>query len=167
MIEYYQIELKNDILELTKWRTNDTCIMDKVLSKGLWSNPELICINKVRQYMQVTTLSDICTYRGDKILKHTISGTKHPSCSSSKHNWPQVPKTPQAYIKLWCQAIRKFTSTRSKVKDQFILQRWTSSSRLMHKWWYNETDNQLYRKTTDDKWEIWTITILHGQRTRG
>ena len=167
MIEYFQIELKNDIPELTKWRTNDTFIMDEV-NKGIWSKTELLHINTVRQYMQVTTLSDICTYRGDEILKNTLSGTKHPSCSSSKYNWPRVPKPPQSYIKIWCQAIRKaFTSTRSKVKDQFTLQRWTSSSRRMHKWWYNEDDNRLYRKNTDDKWDIWTIAILQGQRTRG
>ena len=88
MIEYFQIEVKNDIPQLTKWRNNDTFIMDEV-SKGLWTNTELVRTNTVRQYMQVTTLSDICMYyQGDDILKHTLSERKHPSCSSSKYHWP-------------------------------------------------------------------------------
>ena len=47
MIEYFQIELKNDIPEMTKWRINDTFIMDEV-NKGIWSNTELSRINTVR-----------------------------------------------------------------------------------------------------------------------
>ena len=167
MLEHFNIELQNDIPRLTKWRTNDAFLMDEIC-KGNWSSGELVQINMVRQYMQVTTLSDICTYEGNTILKTTLSGDKHSSCSSSKYNWPRIPKPPKTFITMWSQAIKRaFTSSRSRVKDQFVLKRWTSASRQLHQWWYHPHDNRVFKKIADNKWEIWTIAIIQGQRTRG
>ena len=158
MLEHYKIDLHTDIPRLTKWRTNDVFIMDELCKGNYWSSGDLLQINMVRQYMQVTTLSDICTYGGDSVLSKTLSGDKHSSCSLSKYNWPRIPKPPKSFIKLRSQAIKRaFTNSRSKVKDQFILKRWTSASWQLHQWWYHPEDNQ---------WEIWTIAIIQGQRKR-
>ena len=134
MLEHYKIELQTDIPRLTKWRTNDVFIMDELCKGNYWSSGDLVQINSmVRQYMQVTTLSDICTYGGDSILSKTLSGDKHSSCSLSKYNWPRIPKPPKSFIKMWSQAIKRaFTSSRSKEKDQFVLKRWTSASQQSH-----------------------------------
>jgi len=76
----------------------------------LVSGNDLNIFNKVRMYLQVTTLSDIMTLDGKEIDASTLYGRETTTCpnpSKSAYIWPYVPKPKNAEIALWRDTICK------------------------------------------------------------
>jgi ribonuclease HI len=55
-------------------REHDEFLMDILVREGTLSESELIQINKVRQHLQVLTLSDVTDLRGQRLLQHVKRG---------------------------------------------------------------------------------------------
>ena len=74
----------------TLQRDNDSYIMDKVLSSAIFTPPQIRRINYCRLYLQVITLSDICTAPGTHFDFEMYYGRIHERSSHTTwHSFTQ------------------------------------------------------------------------------
>ncbi len=92
-----QIEVENHwVPQLT--HENDWMLMDKAIREG-FTTQDLQGINMCRMYLQVFTLSDITTAKGDCLLPE-ISHDRHLQ-RSSPLVWPNIPNPPERFWRMW------------------------------------------------------------------
>jgi hypothetical protein len=78
---------------------NDRCIMQPDLLKGYTATQQLN-INRVRLYLQVTTLSDMTDDKGICIQPHYLRGDR-PTNFQASHYWPRQPHITTSQQRLW------------------------------------------------------------------
>jgi len=76
-------------------REGDITIMDLALTFQLDAF-QLRCINMCRLYLQVISVSDLATARGDKLLSTVLKG-QHSMHQKSTLNWPSIPRPPESF----------------------------------------------------------------------
>jgi len=80
-----QIEIENQWTpQLT--RQHDATIMETALSFNL-TDLQLQCINMCRLHLQVITLADLTTARGDRLTSYALQGQRNPH-HTSQLEWP-------------------------------------------------------------------------------
>jgi hypothetical protein len=114
-------------LQLTKeWnfylpRRNDLFLMDVFVRSNLYSDKEIKTLNYVRLYLQVATLSDVGSARGESITQEAYAGIKSTS-RVSKWSWPRHDHLTPTQLRLWQSALeRHFWSQvqRTVLRDRF------------------------------------------------
>eukprot|EP00957_Ditylum_brightwellii_P150606 11467332-Ditylum_brightwellii.AAC.1 len=88
---------------LEQQRTNNQFIMDWFAKEG-YSSAELAWLNRCRLYLQATTLSDIASSDGSKILSTALEG-RHMRRPST-YNWDPQNNPSQSCWKLLTQALQ-------------------------------------------------------------
>ena len=81
-------------------RVNDQMIMDSFRHCNRFTPTDLLNVNAVRLFLQVSTLSDISSADGKTLLPHILLGEPSTTRTSSI-NWPRQPSVTASQIHLW------------------------------------------------------------------
>jgi hypothetical protein len=87
-------------------RQGDIGIMDLALTFQLDTH-QLRSINTCRLYLQVVTVSDIVTAKGDRVLLSVMEGERNPH-TATQLEWPDVPKPPSSSWTQWRLFLKYF-----------------------------------------------------------
>jgi hypothetical protein len=122
-------------------RKNDQCIMEV-----LRECQDTKRINRVRIYLQATTIADITNAEGSKICDYAFGGRHSRTSESprkSTHEWPRQPRPGPKSWKAWREAIQLTLSTDGKSqKLRHPLGDWIiHQANTRQEWnWYVDTD---------------------------
>ena len=126
-------------------RDHDSCLMDKALQLS-FKKQELVDVNLVRVYLQVTTLSDIVSADGLFVALASWNGQPIPDRKSTMNFSRQTP--PTVYQRgLWRRLLRSYLlpgSTASALRLQQPLGAWIAESNM--KWGAMTWEDTLYRR---------------------
>jgi len=141
-------------------RQGDITLMDLALTFNLDSY-QLRCINTCRLYLQVITVSDITTARGDKLLPCIPVGEKDPH-HTSVLLWPNIPRPPQSFWNIWYTFLQFFTRGRKLMTS---LGQWTM---IPHQaWeWFSDIHHTVWERIDDDTWKKYTAIAPTRRQTR-
>jgi hypothetical protein len=123
----------------------DSCLMETVLQLP-FTKQELIDVNLVRIYLQITTLSDIVSADGQVILKLSWNGHHIPDRRSTMQFARQLQ--PTVYQRgLWRRLLRSYLVPGSKtfvLQLQHPLRAWVTDSNM--NWGAMTWEDNLYRR---------------------
>jgi hypothetical protein len=160
-------------------RLHDKCIMDV-----LRTSQDTMQINRVRIYLQATTIADIANAEGTHITKHAFGGRNSRNTEArrkTRQKWPRQPRPGPKAWKAWREALQKHLSIDGKSRKlRQTLGKWIlAQSKTRQEWhWYIDPptgtlfqrDGNTFRQyqtlgtlTRFDPKEIGTIT--HMPRT--
>jgi hypothetical protein len=100
------IDLENQWVP-TLPRDGNITIMDLALKFHLDFH-QLQRINTCRMYLQVISVSEIATAKGDKLLSSAIQGVRDSQHPSTLH-WPLIPRPPNSFWQTWKLFLQYFT----------------------------------------------------------
>jgi hypothetical protein len=141
-------------------RDKDLYLME-IFSQQQFTPAEMQHINRVRLYLQVTTLSDImCGYgRSFQQAYRLQKQTDRPK----RCKWPQQPKPGKRSITLWRKALR--ICFPRDIEDVYNIGQWLSNGHIEGwKWYYNGRTQFLYERDKE-RWKIWKR--MHQRGTLG
>ena len=142
---------------INTWSENDEFIMYK--AQNVTKGRDLMRVNKVRLYLQVSTLSDIMTADGKNIDNDILCGRKggSPSPSRASYLWPNIPSPTKAEVLIWKQTlclIFDIPGGDTRLKGQ--LRRRYKESAKMSAAWNLSTVGTIYQKRKG-AWDVWEI----------
>jgi ribonuclease HI len=142
-------------------RQGDIGIMDLALTFQLDTH-QLRSINTCRLYLQVVTVSDIVTAKGDHVLLSIMEGECDPQ-TATQLEWPDVPKPPSSLWTQWHLFLQHFCRGRRLITS---LGRWICPPQRRWKW-FQDRNQVVWEKVTDSqKWHIYHALPSQRRRTR-
>jgi len=119
-------------------RVNDKFIMDILMHDGNLTKQELIGVNKVRQHLELLTLSDIADLRGKNILRNIGEGKKE---RDSRYTFSRQ-EPPQKWINWW---IKKACPILKKHLNKKPLGEWKTKPNQKWNWSHDVKANVIQR----------------------
>jgi hypothetical protein len=138
-------------------RDNDLYLME-IFTQHSFTNAELKHINRVRLYLQVTTLSDIMCGYGTSF--HQAYRIQKQNGRPNRCIWPWQSKPGQRATSLWRRALRECFPC--DTENPYTLGKWRGSGHDDNWiWYYYERTQQLYERTQTN-WKIWRGSTQRG-----
>jgi ribonuclease HI len=141
-------------------REGDIAIMDLALTFHL-NFHQLQRINTCRMYLQVVSVSDLATAKGDKLLSSAIQGVRDPQHPSTL-NWPLIPRPPDSFWQTWKLFLQYFTRGKKLMTALGI---WRNSPARVWKW-FQSTDRVTWAKLGEDDWHCYQPEFPTRRQTR-
>jgi hypothetical protein len=140
-------------------RGEDTALMDMALTYNL-NAYQLQCINQCRLYLQVITISDITSARGDHFLRSALTGTKEHK-RQSHFSWLDIPPPPSHCWHTWRLFLQFFSQGRRLLQP---MGPWIHPPHYQWRW-YVDHQNDVWerRKST---WIVYKAHVTSGRCTR-
>ena len=125
-------------------RQNDGYIMDIVHSFQLFSTYEIRMINRVRLYLQITTVSDIATTDSQSLQLSTRLGKPNHLSSLSKWLYPIQPCPSHPSWSLWLKVVDRLIAPQGSFSAP--LGRWTGPAASLSRNWnsYHHLDGNYH-----------------------
>ena len=139
-------------------RENDVFLMEAFEAQG-FSPKVLQVLNRCRIYLQVFTLSDLMTCKGDTFTNTFLCQRDHQR--RNNYHWPFQPQPSQNMIKTWKKALRKTFQLKSGVTT-YKLGNWLHSNFNEWVWFYHPSSKSLYQRF-GCTWKIWKRETNRGR----
>ena len=138
-----------DIPRIPLRRENDIYLMQTFVDANA-SPAQLATLNSCRLYLQAITLSDICEADGRRVCQEAWVGGKLPS-PRTNIEWPNQGKPGKAQWRLWRSFLRKaLGAIKREIMGVHEMGAWQENKTDHNwQWFYDSTQNQLYRKQAD------------------
>jgi len=120
----------------TKPRCNDQFIMDVLMKDGSLNQNELAAVNKVRQHLQLLTLSDMTDVRGKIVLRKVFQGQVGRRSKFKFTKQEPTKKWKNWWTKKACPVLQKALNIRP-------LGQWKSTSHQIWDWEYDSIKDEL------------------------
>jgi hypothetical protein len=148
------LTLKGPMALIKPQRTNDVFLMDSFVARGL-PPEELVWLNEVRMYKQVTRLSDITSADGTLLLETFLSNT--PPTHPTPFNWPRCHRPRPNQFSLWKSTIKACFIAPHAQHSRLTspLGPWSTTADPHWDWWFSSSENRLYRRRSPDNFELW------------
>ena len=85
----------------------DVALMEVIVRSGLFTNREMILINRIRIYLQVFYLSDITSVCGQFVKANMYKVRLAEGVPRSKWHWPEQVLSKRVGLRLWQRALRE------------------------------------------------------------
>lgn len=139
-------------------RQHDVALMDFALSLNL-PPYQLQCINTCRMHLQVTTLSDIVTAKGDSIVSCIMEGERD-LCRPTTLLWPEIPSPPPSFWRQWRQFLQHLLTGRVLHQP---LGAWVASPLNSWTWYIDALDRVWHHNQGTNAWTEYD-PVDEGQR---
>ncbi len=147
------LSLRGPLTMIPPQRHNDIFLMDVFITKQ-FSPDQLILLNEIRMYKQITRLSDIVTADGTSLDPDAF--TDSPPLSPTPFIWPRCYRPTANQLSFWTHALktcflpphaqhRRITSPLGPFLHT-ATPHWT--------WWFSPSQNCLYQ-SSNDEWYQW------------
>ena len=133
--------------ELKARREHDIFLMVYFAANGA-TGPQLAELKLCRLFLQVTTLADITTADGTRIMASALEGTKAKNHNPSYYKWPKQQKPPKSIWNSWRTRLAPLINGLNGKLAQ-PLGRWTDGGRDKWPWFYAPSEDRLYERTPD------------------
>jgi len=100
------MSISHTLPQLTLWKDNDVFIIERFMKAKRFSHSQMIILNEVRMYLNVSTLSDITTSDWTRFLTWALHVEPTDSCSSQRYKWPAAATPSRKHKELWRSALR-------------------------------------------------------------
>jgi hypothetical protein len=141
-------------------RDSDITIMDLALMFHLDFH-QLQRINTCHMYLQVISVSEIATAKGDKLLSSAIRGVRDSQHPSTMH-WPLIPRPRNSFWQTWKLFLQYFTRGQKLMTPLGI---WRNSPARVWKW-FQSADRVTWEKLGEDDWRCYQPEFLTRRQTR-
>ena len=164
----YQINIVPRFQGLPMWTTRDEYIMEKAVTT--LQGKELATFNKVRMYLQVTTVSDLSTADGSCIDSNLMIGNRGTSPSPSRwaYSWPTVPGPTHSEKKAWTASLGRLmgvtTANPSLDTNNY---RWYHPECIDISCWNLNLQTVEILQKRKHGWNIWEPDVIDVRVTRG
>ena len=152
----------NIVDRITKYplpsREGDVFIMEVFQHQG-YSKEKLQILNRCRIYLQVLTLSDIMTGKGNSFtcsFKCKRDHQKH-----NNFNWPKQPEPSTAMKKIWSAALRKTFGLKAGIIEH-NLGPWLHSDTSYWIWFFHPMSTSLFQRF-GLIWKVWKRETTRGR----
>ncbi len=123
---------------------------------------QLQCLNTCRLFLQLITVSDTVTARGDQILPSVLRGERDPHRESTLQ-WPDIPRPPSTFWSTWRIFLQYFCRG---TKIHTPLGHWVATPPCQWRW-YQDTGRVVWEHDhRADQWFRYTIVKCSRQQTR-
>jgi ribonuclease HI len=153
------IDLEHQWVPTLPWE-GDIAIMDLALTFHLDFH-QLQRIKTCCMYLQVVSVSDLATAKGDKLLSSAIQGVRDPQHPSTL-NWPLIPRPPDSFWQTWKLFLQYFTRGKKLMTALGI---WRNSPARVWKW-FQSTDRVTWAKLGEDDWHCYQPEFPTRRQTR-
>ena len=154
---------------LQDWREGDSMLMDDFAAAPghTFTKEDMTKANQCRQYLQVTTRSDIASGNGMRILHSAWPVEKEwKAYSSSAYKWPDQKQPAAGDVPAWQKLLNAtYGVTASHLGWAKQLGPIWKDTRPLCRWQYDRNTDHLYQKQ-GHKWRRWTKLIRRVQCTR-
>ena len=151
------ISIEDGMPELPLKRTNDALLMDVFIHKGKFKNKDLKLLNQCRTYLKVTTVSDISSADGKRLLPGVIDGDFQAQ-EEDKYKWPRQPdRLTSDHWNIWKQALQ-LTLCNAYDNAHSLrtpLGAWLKDPSTSRTWYYNANTYTLYKQHSSG-WHVYT-----------
>ena len=132
----------------------DQFIMQLFLDCG-YSGESLRKLNSCRMHLEATTVSDLTTGDGKRMLASQWHGHRIPH--TSRYNWPTQPRPRPTTWNLWQEALKRALTLIGQDHPRLPvpLGPWTVNPHLHWTWFYSPSDNRMYEKLPDH-WQFYS-----------
>ena len=156
MLTDSDIKLTSNVTQLCTWANEDETLIDNIQEyKGICGKT----FNKVRIFLRVVTLSDICSADFRFIDKNCYNANRNYSTvtpSLYSYNWPQVNRITESDKKEWQKGLKLiFQTDDTRRLNQTCMRDWDAKYIDRFIWTING-ENTVYQKISGDKWQQWT-----------
>ena len=152
-------------------RLNDRSIMDMAISINTMTGTQLKRVNAVREYLNVTYLSEISTPNGRSLILGIDSGTSIHRRYIPTKRAPKQARPGRRSFDLWKQVLLQFTRNESMMLKT-PLGAWTKDHSTNGIWTFYEMEEKVYEYVTpagpdtatnniDDR-KYWNVYTKHG-----
>ena len=121
--------------------------MERAIKLEMEAN-SLRLVNDIRQTLQVHTIAEICTLKGDRIQKWAWDVTV-PVSNKVLEIWPRTGKISASAMQEWRRLLSSFTWSRYDHRLTSPLGAWLVQP--PQRWWYSQGSRRLYKR----KHHIW------------
>jgi len=144
----------------TLTRQGDVALMDLALMFHL-NHQQLRTINTCRLFLQVVTVSDIVTARGDRLQPFVVTGERTPH-QVSHLQWPEMQRPPPVFWTSWRLFLQYFTRGRTLLTP---LGPWLQ--RPHYDWrWYQDLEAIVWEQIAPKVWHKYKPVESTTRRTR-
>jgi len=162
------IHIGDPIVQLALTRDND-CFLMSAFAAANFTPKELRILNICRIYLQVVTLTDICTVDGKSITEEAYTGVRSQH-KIHNYNWPKPPPylSQSGFWNLWQKALTKcFIRNTTRTRLWHPLGTWLVDPGIHWPWMFHEDTGTLYNKVGPQQWRkyIPTFGIARAGRT--
>ena len=162
----HRIKIEGNLSKLETWRERDELLMDAVAGAqgATITNEDMIAFNRCRQYLRVTTISDICTGGGTHILKSAWEVYRDwKSLSSQAYKWPFQPRPEKEDKQAWRRVLQQVYGVEARYRSiPHRLGAYHKKSRHHASWYIDRQNDSLYQRV-GRRWKRWHKII---RRTR-
>ena len=160
------IQIEGPQKELETWRHRDSLFMDDAhtIPGHRLTRDDMVRANRCRQYLQVTTRSDIATGNGAGILPAAwrVEREWH-TYSASAYTWPNQGRPGAADVRAWQKVLHvTYGVTATHLGWARQLGEMKDNATQHIEWRYDRTGDHLYHKT-GDTWRRWTKQIRRSR----
>ena len=159
------IKMKTSIRKLTTWANEDESLMDNI------QELPTICglrFNKVRMYLKVVTLSDVCSADFRFIDKNIFEASRNMSTvtpSYFSYNWPQVNVITETDKMEWQRGLKLiFKTNNTRRLHQTCMRDWDGKY-IKSFIWVMHGETTVFQKLNEYEWIQW-IRIITTTRYR-
>ena len=134
-----ELEIKGPLNLIKPQRLNDVHLMDAFMAQD-YSDDKIQTLNACRLFLKVTTLSDIVTAEGKRIVQAAVSG--RPLDRTTQYNCPRSRRPPASAWQTWSDCLQETFGHKLRTP----LGIWLLHEDPSWNWWYSAWDNRLYHR---------------------
>ncbi len=139
----------------------DAALMDLALQFN-FEVQQLYCINLCRLYLQVITVSDISTAKGDQLLQSAQEGRRNDQCVSTLE-WPTIPMPPSSHWSHWRTFLQHLSSGKKLTQP---LGQWIASPHYKWRWFVDELQTLWENQHETQSWLRYSCLSTRRRLTR-
>jgi hypothetical protein len=140
----------------------DRYLLQTATGRGLTGSKHQI-FNACWQAIQVSTLLDITSANGESITLAAWTGNRRNKAVLDTVKWPPIGNTNTRTWGIW-QHLLTCTFQLDRRNLPLPLGDWVNCQTKQWKWWYAETEDQLYKPTNTNTWNIHSIRWIRRAR---
>ena len=145
-VDQFQIQIRDDVRQITTKRKHDKIIMDEFVKAG-YGGKSLKNLNECRMFLHAVTLSDIASADGEEITSHAWNGIREDR-GIPQYQWPRTQKSlPKEHWKHWRSTIGQLFLSRHTgrtLKDRLL--EWNEGEPRSWKWYICKAEDRLYAR---------------------
>ena len=147
--------MKTSMMRLKTWANEDESIMDNIQEHSTidWTR-----FNKVRLYLKVVTLSDLCTADFKFIDRNMYEANNEVTTvrpSGYAYNWPIVQEIHEGDIINWKRGLKLILGSDGRLRlQQTCMRDWDRKHARLFSWVLAE--GMILQKEDKNRWRVWT-----------
>ena len=159
MLNKHEIKIQTSLPQLNTWANEDESLMDNIQEHN---EINWIKFNRVRMFLKVVTLSDICTADFkfvDRNMYEAVNIVTTVNPSRYAYNWPSIKEIDDEDRNNWKQGIKHIFKIDGRLRLQQTCMRDWDKQNVTYFCWSLTNEETILQRTGSSKWVVWEPII--------